>query len=114
MMRSQAALVTLLVGVSLAGEPVHSGAGGASLDLMMPGAQPSRDDDYLCSAFDVRALTQEADNSTILHVTGFTPNADANKAHHMLLYTCNNPVELPGRAYDCLHHSICRDGETST
>ena len=99
MMRSQAALVTVLVGVSLAGEPVHSGAGGASLDLMMPGARPSRDDDYLCSAFDVRALTQEADNSTVLHVTGFTPNADANKAHHMLLYACSEPNEPPGTVY---------------
>ena len=112
MMRSQAALVTVLVGVSLAGEPIHSGARGASLDLVMPGAQPSRDDDYLCSAFDVKSLTQEADNSTVLHVTGFIPNADANKAHHMLLYTCNNPVVLPGKAYDCLHHSICRDGQS--
>ena len=109
MMRSQAALVTVLVGVSMAGEPVHK---GPSLDLVMPGAQPSRNDDYLCSAFDVKALSQEADNSTVLHVTGFAPNADANKAHHMLLYTCNNPVEMPGKAYDCLHHSICRDGQS--
>ena len=86
-------LVTALLGVSMAGEPAKK---AASLDLVMPGAAPSRDDDYLCSAFDVRALSGEADNSTVLHVTGFVPTADANKAHHMLLYSCNEPVQPPG------------------
>ena len=28
---------------------------------------------------------------------GFVPDADANRAHHMLLYTCNQPNEQPGK-----------------
>ena len=104
-------LVTLVVGVSRAGEPVRSGD-HPTLDLVMPGARPSRDDDYLCSAFDVTALSQAADNKTVLHVTGFMPNANANKAHHMLLYTCDKPFKPPGEVYDCLHHSLCAGGQS--
>ena len=34
----------------------------------------------------------------ILHnCLGFVPDADANRAHHMLLYACNDPIEKPGK-----------------
>merc|ERR1719510_1637016 len=54
------------------------------------------------------ALSGAADNKTELHVTGFNPGADADKAHHMLLYTCDEPLKAPGEVYDCLHHRSVR------
>jgi len=102
------------LGLTMAGEPLHeaSSSSSPSLDLVMPGARPRQDDDYLCSAFDVMELSQAANNATELHITGFIPNADANKAHHMLLYTCTKPFKPPGEVYDCLHHSLCEGGQS--
>ena len=104
-------VLVMVLGVSRAGEPQTQEARGPSLDLVMPGARPSKEDDYLCSSFDVSALSQAADKNTVLHVTGFVPSADADKAHHMLLYTCDNPGKPPGEVYDCMHHSLCKGGQ---
>merc|ERR1719225_1028388 len=30
-----------------------------------------------------------------VHVTGFVPHAEANRAHHMLLYACSMPMSEP-------------------
>ena len=76
-----------------------------SLDLLMPGAKPAYSDSYLCSSFDVTDLAKITEKP--IHVTGFMPRADALNAHHMLLFTCSTPKELPGNAYDCRHHAMC-------
>ena len=102
--------MSLLWGLAMTGEPEPQSQ--SELKLVMPGAQPSRSDDYLCSAFDVMSLSGAADNKSELHVTGFRPGADADKAHHMLLYTCDEPLAPPGQVYDCLHHSLCKGGQS--
>ena len=104
-------ILAVLCGLALSGEP-YPEKSQSELRLVMPGAEPSREDDYLCSAFDVMALSGAADNKTELHVTGFNPGADADKAHHMLLYTCDEPLKPPGEVYDCLHHSLCKGGQS--
>jgi len=104
-------LLPFLVGLSMAGEPTMTST-SPSLDLVMPGAKPNMDDSYLCSSFDVTKLSQATDTKSELHVTGFVPKADAHKAHHMLLYSCDEPNEQPGVVYDCLHHSMCRGGQS--
>merc|ERR1719427_1286763 len=101
-------LLTVLVGLSMAGEPKIT---TPSLDLLMPGAKPNLNDSYLCSSFDVTKLSQATDTMSELYVTGFVPKADAHKAHHMLLYSCDDPNEKPGIVYNCLHHRICRRGQ---
>ena len=88
------AAVLGLAGLCLSGEPVLL---QPSLDLEMPGARPAAPDSYLCSAFDVTALSRAANNMTALHVTGFVPHAEANRAHHMLLYSCDTPIQQPGQ-----------------
>merc|ERR1719278_1254843 len=47
-----------------------------------------------------------------VHVTGFVPHAEANRAHHMLLYACPMPMSEPGIPYDCMHHAMCRGGQS--
>merc|ERR1719220_2604145 len=47
-----------------------------------------------------------------VHVTGFVPHAEANRGHHMLLYACPMPMSEPGIPYDCMHHAMCRGGQS--
>ena len=105
-------LLLLVVGLCLAGEPTKHATTSPTLDLVMPGAKPSMDDDYLCSAFDVSLLSGADDKMSEVYVTGFVPSADANKAHHMLLYSCDQPLRQPGEVYDCLHHALCQGGQS--
>jgi len=106
------ALLLVVVGLCLAGEPTNHATTSPTLDLVMPGARPSMDDDYLCSSFDVSELSGAGDKMSDVFVTGFVPNADANKAHHMLLYSCDQPLKQPGVVYDCLHHALCQGGQS--
>jgi len=105
-------VLLLLVGLVGAGEPSLNGQSspglnsvGDTIDLVMPGARPKVDDSYICSGFDVPLMTGTNDS---VYVTGFMPDADANRAHHMLLYSCSEPLEHPGKTYDCLHHTLCK------
>jgi hypothetical protein len=45
-------------------------------------------------------LWRESESATSdfhsVSLAGFTPNADADKAHHMLLYGCEQPLKPPG------------------
>ena len=53
-----------------------------TLELRMPAVQPSRNDEYFCSAVNV---TGEE-----LYITQFDPNADATKIHHIIIYGCGD------------------------
>jgi hypothetical protein len=107
-------MVLVMTSLAVAGEPPKDHLSNSigtkdQLDLVMPGARPETDDSYLCSSFEVEKMTGSKDS---VHITGFVPDADANRAHHMLLYTCNKPNKLPGTVYDCMHHAMCGDGNT--
>merc|ERR550519_2601687 len=108
----QIILVCLLLAESMSfrtrrGEPLASSK-SKSFDLMMPGALPLNDDSYLCSSFSVASVSL----SSSIYVTEFLPNADAARAHHMLLYACEEPVRKPGVVYDCLHHQVCNSSSS--
>ena len=79
-----------------------------SLDMRMPGAKPVHRDSYLCSSFDVVKLANNTEIGNTIHVTGFIPVADPSAVHHMLLFSCSNPVQQPGHVYDCVHHNMCK------
>jgi len=98
-------LVVLVAGLAKAGEPSAS----PTMDLVMPGARPTVHDAYICASFDVSNMTGGMEP---VHVTGFVPHAKANKAHHMLLYACTMPMNEPGIPYDCMHHAMCRGGQS--
>ena len=98
-----AGLVMLVAGVARAGEPSPSSS--TTLDLVMPGARPAVNDAYICASFDMVNMTGGTEP---VHVTGFVPHAEANRAHHMLLYACPMPMSEPGIPYDCMHHAMCR------
>ena len=72
----------------------------------MPGALPTKNDNYLCSAFAVSALTGLGEDAPAF-VTGFEAvEAEASRAHHMLLYGCNRPNGKEGKIFDCQHHAV--------
>jgi len=77
-------------------------------ELLMPGARPNSDDNYLCHGFEVEKVT----GSDPVYVTAFEPvDAEAIKAHHMLLYACDRPSG--NEIYDCRHHTVCGRGRPS-
>ena len=86
--------------------PVNHVAPGSSLgggnylnfEIQMPGAEPSRDDDYLCTAFSIKNLTRGVKGKKV-YVTGFNAEATANKAHHLILQKCNVPVKEEGQIW---------------
>jgi len=105
-------LLLLTFGLAGAGEPDSAVTSLSSstdklMNLKMPGARPETDDSYMCSAFEVPRMTGTNQSA---YVTGFIPSADADRAHHMLLYACNEPMEEEGKVYGCLHHALCKGG----
>ena len=80
--------------------------------IHMPGAQPTKKDDYLCSAFSMKNLSQ-ATRRAKHYLTGF--NVDANSANvgHVALFRCKNASIGEGEVYSCLNtdddfgESIC-------
>lgn len=53
------------------------------VNLLMPNVQPKVKDTYLCFAMKT--------NATPTYIVGFTPHANMDIAHHILLYGCKNP-----------------------
>ena len=53
-------------------------------EIRMPGARPTKHDDYLCSAFSIKKMTQGTSGKKV-YVTAFNAEATASKAHHLIL-----------------------------
>ena len=68
-----------------------------TFDISMPGAEPSRDDDYLCTAFSVKSLI--GSDKDRVYITGFEANAKADKAHHVIVQKCSDPIEVEGKIW---------------
>lgn len=58
-----------------------------TIDIVMPAIQPQHNDDYYCTAV-------KLDPQKRIYIKKFIPHAEKSYAHHMLLYTCENPGEL--------------------
>ena len=73
-------------------------ANGAENNLVihMPGAQPTRKDDYLCSVFSLKNLER-----TKLYFTGFDVNANLTNVGYVGIFRCNNPSVEEGAVYSC-------------
>ena len=56
-------------------------------EIRMPGARPTKHDDYLCSAFSIKNMTRgnAGGNQKKVYVTAFNAEATASKAHHLIL-----------------------------
>ncbi|XP_060570176.1 peptidylglycine alpha-hydroxylating monooxygenase-like [Ruditapes philippinarum] len=79
-----------------------------SVTIRMPQAVPSKADDLLCHA--VQLKQEEA------YILKFEPHATKNVAHHMMVYGCSNPgSDRPywscGEMDDHSNRSVCGDGE---
>ncbi|ODN03814.1 Peptidyl-glycine alpha-amidating monooxygenase B [Orchesella cincta] len=70
-----------------------------SLDIAMPDVRPTKDDHYLCTALNIEAYGTQ-------YVHSFEPNSNADRAHHMLLFTCDDVPEMLRKDgwWDCGHH----------
>lgn len=63
-----------------------------SVDILMPNVSPKQRDLYLCHKL-------KLDENTPYYITAFHPKAKADTAHHMLLFTCEEPPKE--ETWDC-------------
>ena len=67
--------------------------------------RPSKEDDYICTGV---SLAELAPNKN-LWVTKFEAVSQGNRAHHMIISRCKNPVKTkPEATWDCAHHAMCK------
>ncbi|XP_059165122.1 probable peptidylglycine alpha-hydroxylating monooxygenase 1 [Physella acuta] len=84
------AILVMSLGVAVAAPPPNA---VTEISFLMPQVQPQDPDTYLCKAMKV----EEAHK----YITGFVPTANANIAHHILLYGCEYPGGDPESIWDC-------------
>lgn len=88
---------------------VSSSIDGREIRINLPNIRPDHDEHYLCMA---HRLSQTQDE----YIVGFTPNATADKVHHILMYGCQWPGvverDSPHYVWDCgeMHTSEDRFG----
>ena len=71
-----------------------------NFEIYMPEAQPTKRDDYLCSAFGIKHLT-EGKNSSKVYITGFNVPANSSKVGHVGIVRCNEAFISEGEVYHC-------------
>ena len=74
-------------------DEVHEGL--QTIELQMPGGEPDQDDDYICTAFPIKDYS----GGKKMFVTGYFASASAEKAHHMILQKCGDPIKPPGEMW---------------
>ncbi|XP_077988554.1 putative peptidylglycine alpha-hydroxylating monooxygenase 1 [Glandiceps talaboti] len=84
-------LVVIFVGTSV--DTVHSSV-ASEFDLYMPNVAPQQQDTYYCVS-----VTLDIDPE--LYITKFEPHAEAETAHHMLLFGCNECGHEEGHVWNC-------------
>jgi len=73
--------------------------------MAMPNVTTPSPDTYLCISVNLRSISNNP-----VYITGFRPDSDGTRAHHMLLHKCNSPYKQEaGVSWDCLHLSTCND-----
>ena len=79
--------------------------------IHMPGAQPFKKDDYLCSAFTMKNLMQASERKKFF-ITGFNVDANSTNVGHVAISRCNKASIEEGKVYSCLNteeagESVC-------
>ncbi|CAG7657333.1 unnamed protein product [Allacma fusca] len=71
----------------------------SSIELSMPNVTPKKNDDYYCTTKNIEEFGTQ-------YIHSFEPNSNADRAHHMILFACNDvPEELTKNGWwDCGHH----------
>ena len=82
------------------GDVLHETTIQKHFEIYMPEAQPTKRDDYLCSAFGMRNLTEGKDSSKV-YITGFNIPANSSKVGHVGIVRCNEAFIREGEVYDC-------------
>lgn len=67
-----------------------------SVEIHMNGAVPTMNDDYMCQAFEIKRVLQ---NKSRIYITEFDANANAQRAHHMILQKCRRPLKPEGQIW---------------
>ena len=82
------------------GDVLHETTIQKHFEIYMPEAQPTKRDDYLCSAFGIKHLTK-GKNSSKVYITGFNVPANSSKVGHVGIVRCNEALIGEGEVYHC-------------
>lgn len=74
--------------------------------IEMPGAVSTGTDSYRCASY---AYSNDGQHRSKTFITQFSANANATKAHHIIVQKCKRPIKQPGKVWDCNHHATCND-----
>ncbi|KAK0055292.1 alpha-amidating enzyme precursor 1 [Biomphalaria pfeifferi] len=84
-------------------EPKENVIHDSTIDILMPGAKPSKPDAYLCTAYPVE--------DEEYYIYKFEALANAATAHHMLLYGCDGEPLSTESIWDC--PGMCKNGRST-
>ena len=56
-----------------------------AIEIRMPGARPTRSDDYLCSAFSIKNMTRGTGNKKV-YITTFNAQVNTSEVGHLALF----------------------------
>ena len=73
-------------------------AASKTFEISMPGSEPKQKDDYFCTAFSIKKLTDGVQGKKV-YVTGFEALASADKAHHLIVQKCTMPIKEEGEIW---------------
>ncbi|KAK7115903.1 peptidyl-glycine alpha-amidating monooxygenase B-like isoform X2 [Littorina saxatilis] len=93
-------LATTLAAVVDTGVSASSATSHSHMDILMKGAKPLQPDAYLCTSYEV--------NEEELYVVKFEALANADTAHHILMYGCQDGPYSKDDIWGC--PPICRGG----
>ena len=88
--------IFLVLAETLAENKVQGTPTEKNFVVHMPGAQPRRNDDYLCAGLSLKNLSRPK-----LYFTGFDVNANLTNVGHVGIFRCNNPSVEEGAVYSC-------------
>ena len=101
----QILFVIFLSSVYVSGGEPPSGNKNGVYKMAMPNITTSAPDTYLCIVVSLKSISNNP-----VYITGFRPDSDASRAHHMLLHKCNAPYKTEeGVSWNCLHMPTCND-----
>ncbi|XP_043195701.1 peptidyl-glycine alpha-amidating monooxygenase-like isoform X4 [Amphibalanus amphitrite] len=87
--------------------PHHS---SRPVEFHMPPYQPKENDAYVCTGIKVSDL---AGTDATVWVTQYRALSDADTAHHMLLFQCDDltPQQRAAGKWECGHHGVCQNSQ---
>ena len=101
----QSLCISLLNFIYVSGGEPPKATNHVEFKMAMPNVTTPAEDTYLCTTFSMKSVSNNP-----VYITGYRPDSNGIKAHHMLLHKCNAPyMQEEGVSWDCRKAPTCND-----